>query len=216
MANSAFEGGMPAGLMRMLGEGVEIKATPTDIRVLFGNEVEEYDAQLVARDSNLGLAFVQILDLKGREVKPVDLSTGRMVEIGQELVGVTRLPRGFDCAPAIGTLMVRAGIEKPRKMWAVSGEFGAAGHVVFDRLGQPVGILSIQSASEGVSGGGDEMDILGMADAAQNLLPVVLPLEEARRSLDAAKKRADEALEEYRESQEEEGGEKEKSPDEDG
>ena len=120
--------GIPGGLARMLRQqGGDVQATPTDMKVLFGNEVEEYDAQKVADDSNLGISFLQILDLKGREVKPIDLASGGGITLGQELYGVSRLNRGFDCAPSVGEIMITAKVEKPRQMWAFAGNFGVVG-----------------------------------------------------------------------------------------
>jgi hypothetical protein len=212
--NSAFDGGMPAGLMRMLGEELEMKGTPVDIRVLFGNEEEEYEALLVARDSNLGIAFVQIVDLKGREVTPVNLEDGAPVRIGEDLYGVTRLGRGFDCAAAIGRLFVIARIEKPRKMWAVSGEFASDGAVVYNRFGHPVGIFSIQTASEGVTLD-EEMGPFAAAEIGESLLSAVLPLSEVARTIKAAGERAAEAMEKYREAKAgKDGDEKTETPDE--
>jgi hypothetical protein len=188
-------GGIPESVRRRMG--IEVKATPVEMKVLFGNEVEEYDAQLVARDSNLSLAFVQILDLKGREVKGVDLRTGVDPEVGGELVGVTRMPRGFDCAPQLGRLFVTAKVEKPRAMWAVSGDFNGIAHPIYNLLGELVGVLSVQEGSEGVADGGGMMGGNGM-------LPVILPIADVVRSLKMAEERAAEALENYAEQTEEE------------
>jgi len=210
-SNTNF-GGIPESVRRQYN--LEVKATPVELKILFSNEVEEYDAQLVARDSNLNLAFVQILDLKGREVKGVDLRTGVEPRVGREIIGVSRMSRGFDCAPVVGRLFVTAKIEKPRAMWAVNGNFSALAHPVYNQEGQLVGILSIQEGSEGVSGGGM------MGGGNQNLLPVVLPLSDVVRSLKQAEERAAEALEAYAEAGEDdeagEAGDAEEGSHEDG
>ncbi len=203
-SNTNF-GGIPESVRRQYN--LEVKATPVELKILFGNEVEEYDAQLVARDSNLNLAFVQILDLKGREVKGVDLRTGVEPVVGREVIGVSRMSRGFDCAPSVGRLFVTAKVEKPRAMWAVNGSFSGLAHPVYNNDGQIVGILSIQEGSEGVSEGGGMM-----GGGNQNLLPVILPLTDVVRSLKQAEERAAEALETYAEEGEDEEGEEEATP----
>ncbi len=188
-------GGIPESVRRQYN--LEVKATPVELKILFGNEVEEYDAQLVARDSNLNLAFVQILDMKGRKVKGVDLRTGVEPRIGRELIGVTRMSRGFDCAPSVGRLFVTAKVEKPRVMWAVNGSFSEIAHPVYNIAGELAGILSIQEGSEGVSQGGGMM-----GGGNNNIRPVILPLSDVVRSLKQAEKRAAEALETYAEDNE--------------
>ena len=71
-ANSHFDAIRMIGIPRRFRSQVDIKSTPSDIRVLFGNEEDEFEAALVARDTNLDLAFLQILDLKDRKVKIQD------------------------------------------------------------------------------------------------------------------------------------------------
>ena len=190
-SNTNF-GGIPESVRKRYQ--VEVKATPVELKILFGNEIEEYDAQLVARDSNLNLAFIQILDLKGREVKGVDMRTGIDPEVGRELIGVSRMARGFDCAPTVGQVFVTAKLEKPRKMWAVSGNFSELAHPVYNTDGQLVGVLSIQEGSEGVDEGGGMM-----GGGNENVLAVILPLSDIVRSLKQAEERAAEALEAYAE-----------------
>jgi hypothetical protein len=192
LANSHFDGGIPAALRRMLGDQLQVKATPTDLKVMFGNEVEELDAQLVARDSNLDLAFVQIMDLGDRQIRSIDLTPGvAKLDVGHEVYAVSRMSRGFDCAPALHRFFVTARLEKPRKMWAVTGDDATLAHPVVDRFGQPVGVLSIQEGSEGVGG---EMSLMSMGNIGDNLLPVILPLDQVARTMKAAAERAQEAL----------------------
>ena len=118
-SNSYFD--PSAAMGRQMRGQMEVKATPSDLKVLFGNEEEEFEAQLIARDSILDLAFVQVLELGEKAVKPVDLRTGAEPSLGQELYGVSRMSRGFDCTPAVARLFVSAVLTKPRKMWAASG-----------------------------------------------------------------------------------------------
>lgn len=205
--NNHFEGGFGRG-MRMRRQ-MEIKATPKDIKVLFGNEQTEFDARLVARDSNLDLAFVQILDLKDRKIQAVDLTKPVELSIGQELVGVSRMGRGFDCAPLIVGLRVAAKIEKPRPMWLVAGDFSALGHPVFDLAGTPVGVMALQQGSGGV-------------DEDSGVQAVLLPLDAVAVSIKGAQTRATEALEEGADEEEapaeeapkEEAPKKEEQPEE--
>ena len=58
--------------IRMMGG--EASAKPTNIRVIFPGEDKEYPAILGAKDSKLGLGFILIKDLEGKEPVCVDLS----------------------------------------------------------------------------------------------------------------------------------------------
>jgi len=183
-SNAHFDPARTATLPPNLRGQVKIEATPTDMKVLFGNGEEEYEAQIVARDSVLDLAFVQILDLKGKQVKPIDLTAGVEPKLGQELYGIARMPRGFDCVPVVVRLFISASITKPRKMWSASGELPAPSLPVFNHDGVPAGIVSLQQASAGVEGGGGRSR------------PFLLPLADVVKSCEMAAKRAAETLEE--------------------
>jgi hypothetical protein len=189
ISNDALEGN--AGMFRRMmarrpggGGGHGVTASPTDLKVLFGSESKEHDAVLVARDSNLGLAFVQILDLEGKTPPTVDLAKGVEPKVGQTLAVVGRHGRGFDCAPTVDRLQVTGRIEKPRPMWSVSGA-GRAGLPAYDAQGRIVGVLAVQSGSAGVEDGGP----MGGGEGI-----FLLTLENVQRVLEQAKKRVPEAV----------------------
>jgi hypothetical protein len=198
-ANSHFD--PSASLPRGMRGQVQIKGTPVDIKVLFGNEEEEYDAQLAAVDSVLGLAYVQILDLKDRKPAFVDLAPGAVPALGDDLLCYGRMSREFDCAPVLGRMYVRGKVEKPREMWVVSGEGATPGLPVYARSFAPVGVMVMQSGSSGVDGGGGEK-------------PFLLPLSTVERSLKAACEKGEELLAKPTPAEEEPADEGEKPTDE--
>jgi hypothetical protein len=207
LANDHFHGSLPPRLLAMIRRGGGgFESTPSSVKVLFANEAKEFDAVIVARDSTLNLAFVQILDLEKREVSAVDLSKAADTRIGASLLGITRMSRGFDCAPRFGRVLVTGKVEKPRAMWAVASNFDGLGLPVFDAAGAPVGVLASQEASEGV----EEEGFGGGAGEGVFLLP----LPAIQGSIDQARKLAPEkakkALSEKEEAPEAppEGGEK--------
>jgi hypothetical protein len=193
LANSHLEFG--GGRLRGM-RGAQVKSSANDFKVLFGNEATEHDAVLVARDSTLGLAFVQLTDVASVEKPPPPVAIGKPVEpkIGQFLVGVSRKSRGFDCAPMVERVFVNGVVDKPRRMWSVSGaQDSAMGLPVYDASGAVVGVLSMQSGSEGV-GAGDGGGLAALLGGGGESGAFVLPVDAVARSLDAAKKRAPEAL----------------------
>jgi hypothetical protein len=194
VGNEDLEGKMGFLKTMMKAQGVELTTSPSDVKILFGSESKEHPAVLVARDSTIGLAFVQILDLEGHAVEPVDLSKGAAPAIGQAVFGITRKSRGFDCAPTIDRLVVNGKVDKPRALWSVAGTFAGTGLPVFDAEGRPVGVYSHQKGSEGVdddaSGGGLLAALSGGAGEGSALLP----LDAVLKSLEAARKRIPEAV----------------------
>ena len=194
VGNDEFDGQMGAMKSIMKAQGMEVTMAPADVKILFGSESKEYPAVIVARDSNLGLAFVQILDLEGKTPDAVDLTKGATPKIGQAAYGVTRKSRGFDCAPTIDRLFVNGKVEKPRALWSVSGTFGGKGLPVFDSEGKPLGVYSVQKGSEGVEegGGGPGGFLSALSGASEG--SCLLPLDAVLKSLDQAKKRIPDAV----------------------
>jgi len=182
---------------------VELQAgAPRDVKVLFGREEKEYEAQIVAKDTKIDLAFLQIMDLGDRKISSVSLATENDPRVGQELFTVGRLARGFDNTPMLGKLAVTAAIEKPRRMWAFSGATGGPGLPAYDLTGKPVGIMVTQEGSQGVGG-----------ERAGNMW-VIIPLKSIQAQLKQADERAAKALEEAADKKEEAGEGEEKPADE--
>lgn len=130
--------------------GVDLKAVPTELRVVFPGDPKEYPAIVGASDSKVGLAFIRVKDLEGKVVPSLPAEAAADPVVGQVLYGVSRLPQGFDYAPHIGDLRVTGVVTKPRALWDVDGSFLAVAHPVFDASGAVVGVLINQ---EGVGGG---------------------------------------------------------------
>ena len=196
VANDSLEGGLTsAQRARFKARGGELTTTPADFKVLFGSEAKEHPAAIVARDSNLGLCFLQIVEADAKTPGSIDFAKTAEPGIGKPVFVVTRKPRGFDCAPVFGRLFVSGRVEKPRVMYAVSGQSASAALPAYDLSGSLVGVLSTQSGSEGVDGGSSET--------------FILPLDVLQRVLEQAKKRVPEVLEKARAAKEAAKDEKE-------
>jgi hypothetical protein len=169
-APSFFGGGGRRG-----GRGdIDIKATPSDFRVIFAGDTKEYPAILGASDTKVGLAFVRIKDLEGKEIRPLVAETAAEPDVGDTLYGVSRLPQGFDYAPYVDHCHVSGRIAKPRVMWNVDGSFMQVAHPLFTKDGVVTGILVSQ---EGV-GGGSGIFLLPWKTAA-GTIPRALTASEA-------------------------------------
>ena len=116
--------------------------TPQSFKVIFGSETKEYDAKLVATDSQLGLAFLKITSLEGRAITPIVFSNEELF-VGKEVLTVSRLPKGFDYAPYFCTGRVISEISKPRKAYLMEGNISELGLPVYNMKGEAVGVLVI-------------------------------------------------------------------------
>ena len=188
MSNTAAGGDstgvVKAALKGFGGDDAEIHAVPTDLRVIFASEGKEYPAVLVARDTNLDLAYVQITDLEGKKPVTVDFSPAPAVKTGQTLLVATRKSRGFDCAPILLRAYPDMRVEKPRPMWGISGELPDTGLPAYDGAGKFAGVVVLQAGSEGALEEGQAVE-QGM---------FLVPADAIEKSLAAAKARVPAAL----------------------
>jgi hypothetical protein len=179
------------------GRGMEMKSVPSDFRVTFAGDTKEYAAILGASDSKVGLAFIRIKDLEGKEVRPLVVENAANPEIGDVLYGVSRQPQGFDYAPYVADCRVSGRIQKPRELLDINGDFLQVAHPLFTKDGVVAGIVVTQ---EGVGGGAGTF---------------LLPWKTASGTIQRAQKQTETALEELRAKEAEdaakaaeEGGEK--------
>jgi hypothetical protein len=184
-AVKAFERGLP---------GMSVAFGVKRLDATLPGESQERPCALVARDTNLGLAFLQILDLGDRRLPAVDLSRGGDPRIGAPLWGVRRMGRGFDHAPELLRLWAVQKVDRPRRMWGISGDFNEHGLFAFDASGAPAGVVAAQFGSEGV-------DIQGaMLGGDFDARVFLLPLEDVRAAMAQAKEKVPEAVRKAKEA----------------
>ncbi len=198
IADEALEPQLPID-----NDQIDVKITPLGMTVIFADDDEEYDAILAAKDTNLGLAFVQVKDLAGKTIAPVSFDGAATVAVGQELVGVSRYEKGFDYAAYFGTIRVAGEVFSPRPLFAIDGGFDGLGLPLFTRDGKVAGVLAAQEGSEGAGGGGAGgpmsmlFDLAGGPAGDVFLLPadtVHVTIEQAKlKAAEALKKAAEEA-----------------------
>lgn len=123
-------------------ESVSFTITPQSFKVNFGSETQEYDAKLVATDSQLGIAFLKITNLEGRTITPIAFSNEEL-SVGKEVVSVSRLPKGYDYAPYFSTGRIIGEVSKPRKAYLMEGNISELGLPVYNLKGEAVGVLVI-------------------------------------------------------------------------
>jgi S1-C subfamily serine protease len=123
-------------------EQYNVKVTPTAFKVTFGQEDKEYDAFLAATDASLDLAFVKVEGLGDRKLTPVDFSSSTPPTVGQKIVTVSRLEKGYDYAPYYQCARISGEVNKPRKAWMLDGSVPGFGAPIFAMNGDVVGVLT--------------------------------------------------------------------------
>jgi hypothetical protein len=168
-ANSHFGGGP---WMQNAG----VTATPADFKILIGTDTEGREATLLARDTDLDLAWLRLKEVGDKPLTTIDLQKAATPTVGERLYGLSRLGKYFDRIPVIGEMRMGGSTEKPRPLYIPSGGNGAVGLPVFNAKGEVVGV-SITQMPEG-----DESD---QSSAAQGGV-MILPAEKAWKATERA------------------------------
>lgn len=149
--NNAF-----GGLMARFGGPTP---TPSEIKVLIGDDTQGADASFMARDSDLGLAWVKLNEAPAKPLAAVDLSKSVPATLGQDLVEISLMGKFFDRAPIVSTAHVAAVVKKPRELYipSIGLASGEMGMPVFTTKGELLGITTLilpdQEEVVGNSGG---------------------------------------------------------------
>ncbi len=190
-ANSQLSGFV--GMMRqfMGGMGGNITATPTDLKILVGDDTEGREAEIVARDSELDLAWVRLKEPGEQKFAHVDLSQGAVPKVGQQVFVLRRMGKYFARSPVCADGRIAGSTSKPRDLYVPAGNVGAAhGLPVFLADGKLVGVVVMQMP-EGEGEGGNPMAMLGRMAGLQDMMSgLILPAADVakatKRALDTA------------------------------
>jgi hypothetical protein len=167
-------------------------STPTDIKILVGDDIEGRDATLVARDSELDLVWMRIEEPGAEPFPFLDLTQATTPKVGDRLYMVARLGRYFDRTPVIRADRIGGIASKPRTLYVPSEGAGALGLPVFAADGELIGIVVSQMPDP------EEMDAGGGGDFGAALILPAAKVDEAtgRAKQVAASDEDDEAAEE--------------------
>lgn len=164
------------GLMAQMMPGAAPNIQPREIKVLIGDDDEGVEATLVARDTDLDLAWIKIDEPAETPYAHVDFSKAATTTVGQPLVMVYRMPKHFDRLPVFSEFRVAGLATKPRDLIIPSGAVQNAGLPVYNTDGATVGIVIVQLPDAG----GDQMDQMSFLEdmmSASSSGGVILPAE---------------------------------------
>ena len=182
--------------LRQTEEGAEpdIKLTPVSIKVVFAGDEKEYVGFVAATDKKLALDFIKVEDLAGKAISPVSFQTSATPVVGQELLLVSRMSRGFDYVPFFQTGQIAGEIVRPRKAWMILGRISGFGLPVFTLNDEVAGVLSnVPSSIKEDASNPDTMGLMGAGGGA--LQPFLIPCTIVEGLISQAKIRAVEVAE---------------------
>lgn len=167
-ANSVLLG--QPGLIARFQPEAGISVTPTDVKVLIGDDTEGVKAKVLSRDTDLDLAWIQIEAPSATPYAFVDLKNSDEGAVGQPVLTAARLGKFFDRALVLEEGHVLGKTSKPRDLIIASGittqpgsPNNRAGMPVMTPEGKVVGIAVLQlPAAEDLQGGrGDGSEYRG-------------------------------------------------------
>ncbi len=173
------------GLMKkIMGPmGGQITATPTDLKVLIGDDAEGKDAELVARDTELDLAWVRIKEPGDKPLEHLDLKKSATAEVGQPIVVVRRLGKYFARNAVISESRIGGSTSKPRQLFVPGSAIGMTlGLPVFAADGDFLGVM-ISQVPESEDGEFNPMAMMGMISEMQDSMTgLILPASEVAKA----------------------------------
>jgi len=186
------DGGMVLCSHRLLGGRFGSAASVTDVKVLIGSNTEGVDAKIIAHDSDLDLAWIQLNEVE--EVPPhLTLEKSRAIGIGDVVLSIVKMNEYFDRMPVVSEGRVGGKVDKPRDMLIpTSGLATSAGYPVFDIEGGVIGfVVNVRAESEADT----QKRVQSLAaqgrnvpeEAATQTIRVILPVEDVVKATARAK-----------------------------
>lgn len=188
-ANSQLEG-FTGQMRRMMGDmGGSITATPTDLKVLIGDDTEGREAELMARDTELDLAWVRIKEPGDEPLPHIDLNkAAEKPQIGQRIFTVRRMGKYFGRSIVIADGQIGGITTKPRELYVPSNEAMAAlGLPVYTPDGQVIGVLITQVPEADDSGMSNPMMMMSSLSSMQDMMAgLILPAKDVAKATERA------------------------------
>lgn len=182
------------GFVSLFGRyfGRELSAKPTDIKVLAGDDNQGAEAEFVARDTELDLAWIRIKKPGEKKYAYLDLGKGTRPAIGDPIFCLDKMDKYFDRIAIVSEGRIAGITRKPRELYVpTTGSVTDVGVPVFARSGEVVGLAVVQLPDD-EEGGANRMS---MTSRLSNLasMGMILPASEVakatKRALETASTR---------------------------
>ncbi len=180
LASNTQTGGINEAMKQYVRQGFSIQ--PKDIKILVGDDIEGVEAKVIARDSELDLAWIKVQKAPEKAYEFVDLTKSAVPALGDRLLAVEKMGKFFDRAAIVVEGRLGAVVSKPRQLYIPQSDLvNTLGLPVFTAGGDLVGIsiLQLPSADESEDGG---RSMMGRAGGG-----TILPAAEVIAATDRAK-----------------------------
>ncbi|MFO0973365.1 MAG: hypothetical protein U1A27_08020 [Phycisphaerae bacterium] len=169
--------------------GGNFTATPTEIKILAGDDNEGVPARVVARDSELDLAWVEVKKPPAKPFDAIDLNLAGTPKVGDTLVALRRMDKQFDRVVVVSEGWLAGTVRKPRELLVPGGTIGTAlGLPIFTADGAPVGLIITQAPDDDDESGSDR--IARAFGLRQQSPPLILPAAEVLNATHRARESA--------------------------
>jgi len=168
--------------------GNGMSATPKDFKVLVGDSADAFDAEIVARDTELDLVWIRVTDPADRSFAHLDFANSADAGIGDRIVTIRRAGSSFGRTPVATQTRIGGISSKPRKLYFPQVQsMNGMGLPVFTADGRILGLLVTQlPEAMGNFGGGMAMMGTGMANLQDAMLGLILPIEDVAKATERA------------------------------
>ncbi|MGH7132786.1 MAG: trypsin-like peptidase domain-containing protein, partial [Phycisphaerales bacterium] len=130
-----------------------VTVTPAEMKVLIGEDSEGAAAKVIARDSELDLAWIRIDKPSDKGYTSVDLKQHPAAKLGDRLLFIDRMGNYYDRAIFVGEVKVSAMLKKPRNLIQPGGLIFSLCTPVFAADGQFAGVTVRQGLGRDEMGG---------------------------------------------------------------
>lgn len=132
------------------GRAVQGRCMPTDIKVFTRDCAEGLDAQFVARDTELDLAWLKVKSNAAQKLACIDLTSSMpgaaAPQLGDRVLGLGLMGRYFGQEVLVTESLLVGRTHKPRDLYVIRGALDTdPGLPVFTAEGQVLGFACIQS-----------------------------------------------------------------------
>lgn len=175
-------GGFMAMMQKLMGGGgPQLSATPSDLKILVGDDVEGVEAELVARDTESDLAWLRIKDPGDKTYDFVDLTQSTTLDVGDPILTVSRMGKRFDRLAIYNSGRVVGIAKKPRDLYIPGGGVSGYGTPVFSRDGVILGMSAFLAPDPSENSGGP-MAMMGMMSGGGDMAPAIIPASEVEKA----------------------------------
>jgi S1-C subfamily serine protease len=153
----------------------------------------ELPAQVVLRDKDLDVAYVQPIEKPAKPMTAVDLSQSAKPQVLDQVICLNRLGKVADRVVAVSIERLDALVQHPRPFYVLAaGGSSGVGSPVFTQSGTPIGIILVRNTP---TDGEANVASMFSGGGGMGIMPIIVPaadlLEDAKQALESKKPAAE-------------------------